>query len=61
MFKKKDYKHNIKAIEVDSGKSPESLGLAKVKVKFKSDDKPEAVSRLVDAYIQKMSTEEEKK
>jgi hypothetical protein len=61
LFKKKDYKHNIKAIEVDSGKSSESLGLAKVKVKFKSDDKPEAVSRLVDAYIQKMSAEEEKK
>lgn len=60
LFKKKDYKHNIKAIEVDSGKSPESLGLAKVKVKFKSDDKPEAVSRLIDAYIQKMSAEEKK-
>ena len=53
LFKKKDYeKHNIRGIEVDSGKNTDSSGLAKIKVKFKSDEKPEAVSRLVDAYIQ---------
>jgi hypothetical protein len=28
--------------------------MAKIKVKFTSDDKPEAVSRLVDQYIQRM-------
>ena len=53
LFKKKDYeKHNIRGIEVDSGKNTDSSGLAKIKVKFKSDEKPEAVSRLIDAYIQ---------
>jgi hypothetical protein len=29
--------------------------MAKIKVKFKADEKPEAVSRLVDAYIQNLS------
>ena len=52
LFKKKGYKHNIKGIEVDSGKNTDRSGMAKIKVKFKSDEKPEAVSRLVDAYIQ---------
>jgi hypothetical protein len=28
--------------------------MAKIKVKFKSDQKPEAVSRLIDKYIQNM-------
>ncbi len=28
--------------------------MAKIKVKFKSDEKPEAVSRIVDTYIQNM-------
>ena len=55
LFKKQDYKHNIKSIEVDQGKNSDTSGMAKIKVKFKSDDKPEAVSRLVDAYIQNMS------
>jgi len=55
LFKKEDYKHNIKSIEVDHGKNTDNSGMAKIKVKFKSDDKPEAVSRLVDAYIQNMA------
>ena len=29
--------------------------MARIKVKFKADEKPEAVSRLVDVYIQKMT------
>lgn len=55
LFKKKGYQHNIKGIEVDSGKNTDRSGMAKIKVKFKSDEKPEAVSRLVDAYIQRMT------
>jgi hypothetical protein len=54
LFKKQDYEHNIKSIEIDSGKNTDSSGMAKIKVKFKSDNKPEAVSRLIDAYIQKL-------
>jgi len=55
LFKRKDYeKHNIKGIEVDSGKNSDGSGMAKIRVKFKSDEKPEAVSRLVDLYIQSM-------
>jgi hypothetical protein len=50
----KNDNHNIKSIEVDSGKSEESSGMAKIKVKFKSDTKPEMISRLVDSYIQKL-------
>jgi hypothetical protein len=55
LFKKKGYQHNIKGIEVDSGKNTDRSGMAKIKVKFKADEKPEAVSRLVDVYIQKMT------
>jgi hypothetical protein len=40
---------------VDSGKNTDRSGLAKIKVKFKADEKPEAVSRLIDAYIQNLS------
>lgn len=55
IFKKKDYKHNLGGIEVDSGAiRTNNSGVAKIKVKFTSDDKPEAVSRLVDQYIQRM-------
>lgn len=54
IFKKKGHQHNIKGIEIDSGKNSDSSGMAKIKVKFKSDTKPEAISRLIDAYIQKM-------
>jgi hypothetical protein len=55
LFKKQGYEHNIKGIEVDSGKNTDRSGMAKIKVKFKADEKPEAVSRLVDVYIQNMS------
>jgi hypothetical protein len=55
-FKNKEdsHEHNIKSIEVDSGSNPDGSGMAKIKVKFKSDDKPEMVSRLVDAFIQNL-------
>lgn len=56
LFKKKNYKHNIASIKIDSGApcihNPEgSGGTAKIKVKFKSDEKPEALSRMIDQYI----------
>ena len=54
LFKKKGYEHNINGIEVDSGKNTDGSGMSKIKVKFKADTKPEAVSRLVDAYIQQL-------
>jgi hypothetical protein len=55
-FKNKEdsHNHNIKSIEVDSGNNPGGSGLAKIKVKFKADEKPEMVSRLVDAFIQNL-------
>ena len=56
LFKKKGYEHNIKGIEVDSGKNTDNSGMAKIKVKFKSDEKPEAVSRLIDVYIQALGS-----
>ena len=55
LFKKKGYEHNIKGIEVDSGKNTDKSGMSKIKVKFKADEKPEALSRLIDVYIQNMS------
>jgi len=54
IFKKENYEHNVKSIEVDSGKTSEGSGMAKIKVKFKADQKPEAVSRIIDAYIQRL-------
>lgn len=48
--KQAEYRHNIKSISVDSSKSKNS-GLAKIKVRFKADEKPEAISRLLDSYI----------
>jgi hypothetical protein len=54
LFKKKGYEHNIKGIEVDSGFNPNETGMAKIKVKFKADEKPEAVSRLIDEYIKNL-------
>jgi hypothetical protein len=61
LFKKKGYKHNLGGIEVDSGATrTNNSGMAKIKVKFKSDEKPEAVSRLVDQYIQKMIASDNK-
>jgi hypothetical protein len=62
LFKKKGYEHNLAGIGVDSGaKNTNNTGMAKIKVKFKSDEKPEAVSRLVDQYIQNMIISESKK
>jgi hypothetical protein len=55
LFKKKGYIHNLPPITVDSGKNTDNSGMAKIKVKFKADDKPEAVSRLVDSYIQTLN------
>jgi hypothetical protein len=49
-----DSTHNIRSIEVDSGKNEDGSGMAKIKVKFKSDTKPEMISRLIDAYIQRL-------
>ena len=54
LFKKKGYEHNINGIEVDSGYNPTEAGMAKIKVKFKADTKPEAVSRLIDEYIKNL-------
>ena len=51
LFQKKGYEHNIKDIEVDSGYNQNGTGMAKIKVKFKADTKPEAVSRVIDEYI----------
>ena len=61
LFKKKGYKHNLGGIEVYSGATrTNNSGMAKIKVKFTSDDKPEAVSRLVDEYIQRMVATDDK-
>lgn len=56
LFKRKNYKHNVASIKVDGGApckhNPSgSNGMASIKVKFKADDKPEALSRLIDQYI----------
>ena len=50
-----EYKHRISNISVD-GDSPDKDGVATIKIKFKKDNKPEAISRLVDALIQQMNT-----
>ena len=47
----KKYKHLVKNIEVDHAHNPNNIACAKIKVKFKKDETPEAVSRLVDSYI----------
>jgi hypothetical protein len=59
-YKKDGFESNIKGIEVDSGKNTDGSGMAKIKVKFKSDEKPEMVSRLIDLYIQKLSDPNQK-
>ena len=51
IFKKKGFENNIKEIQVDSRHNPNNIGAAKIKVTFKSDKKPEMVSRLIDSYI----------
>ena len=60
LFKKKGYEHNIDGIEVDSGYNPTEAGMAKIKVKFKADTKPEAVSRLIDEYIKNLDEPNQK-
>jgi len=60
LFKKKGYEHNINGIEVDSGYNPSQAGMAQIKVKFKADDKPEAVSRLIDEYIKNLEDPNQK-
>lgn len=60
LFRKKGYEHNIKGIEVDSGYNPNEAGMAKIKVKFKADEKPEAVSRLIDEYIKNLEDPNQK-
>jgi hypothetical protein len=51
-----DYTHTVTNISVDSNapNSDSKAGMATVKVKFKKDEKPEAVSRLVEMLIQKL-------
>ena len=45
--------HSIKNLQIDSGTiSKNSNGMAKIRVVFKADEKPEAISRLVDRLIQ---------
>ena len=50
------YIHTVTNISVDSNapNSDNKAGMANVKVKFKKDEKPEAVSRLVEMLIQKL-------
>ncbi|MEK9748213.1 MAG: DUF2589 domain-containing protein [Pseudomonadales bacterium] len=45
--------HSIKNLQIDSGTiGKDSNGMAKIRVVFKADEKPEAISRLVDRLIQ---------
>jgi hypothetical protein len=48
------YQHNISNISID-GDTPNKDGVATITIKFKKNDKPEAVSRLVDMLIQQMN------
>lgn len=58
--KSTDDVHHIRSIEVDSGKNENTNGMAKIKIKFKSDEKPEMVSRLIDSYIQNIDHKDSK-
>ena len=51
--KNKNRKHNIGNLTIDAHgpKSGDKSGMGKIKIVFKKDDKPEAVSRMVDQYI----------
>ncbi len=51
---KKKYQTLVKNIEVDHAHNPNNIACAKIKVKFKKDDTPEAVSRMVDEFISQM-------
>jgi len=45
--------HSIKNLQIDNGTiSKNSNGMATIRVMFKADEKPEAISRLVDRLIQ---------
>ena len=56
----KEFKHNVGNLTVDSAAattwygSEKKSGMAKIKVVFKKDEKPEAISRLVDELIQRL-------
>jgi hypothetical protein len=52
----KNRKHNIGNLTIDANgpKNGDKSGMGKIKIVFKKDDKPEAVSRMVDAYIANM-------
>lgn len=50
-----EYTHTVTNISVDNNlASTDKAGMANVKVRFKKDEKPEAVSRLVEMLIQKL-------
>ncbi len=48
-----DRKHNIGNLTIDANgpNTGDKSGMGKIKIVFKKDDKPEAVSRMVDQYI----------
>jgi len=49
------YKHDVSSITIDSGgKANDNNGMATINIKFEKDEKPEAVSRLVDMLISKL-------
>ena len=48
---KKSLLGKFKNIEVDHAHNPNNIACAKIRVKFKKDETPETVSRLVDSYI----------
>ncbi len=50
-----EYKHQISNISVD-GDTPNKDGVATITINFKKNEKPEAVSRLVDMLIQQMTS-----
>jgi hypothetical protein len=58
--KNKDFRHNVGNLTVDSHAATtwygteKKTGMAKIKVVFKKDDKPEAISRLVDELIKRL-------
>lgn len=52
----KNRKHNIGNLEIDAEgpKTGDKSGMGKIRIKFKKDDRPEALSRVVDNYISLM-------
>ena len=59
--RRKEFKHNVGNLTVDSHAATtwygteKKSGMAKIKVVFKKDEKPEAISRLVDELIQRLN------